>query len=185
MAGSSSPTGGPGSFIPTTNIWDPSELYSIEVTSPEFKELMVRLYQNLNNMSLSMNTRDAGFYALTEFVNGQVWFPDPNLSSQTQRTPTLRQDFRKVYNLGPLVGGIIATAPLDITLTSTTTFTRIYGVANDTTNQIYYCLPFIDPIGAVDNIVLSVSGGNVTVTATGAPYPNINQIYVVLEYLKS
>jgi hypothetical protein len=35
-----------GMFIPTTQVWDVSEIYSTEVTSPAFKELLVRLYQN-------------------------------------------------------------------------------------------------------------------------------------------
>ena len=40
-----------GAYAPTTFIWDVEQLQHIEVTSPEFKELLVRLYQNLNLMA--------------------------------------------------------------------------------------------------------------------------------------
>jgi hypothetical protein len=33
-----------GIFVPTTNVWDVSQIYEIDVTSPQFKELLVRLY---------------------------------------------------------------------------------------------------------------------------------------------
>ena len=36
-----------GSYIGTTQVWDVSQIYDIEVNSPEFKELIVRLYQNI------------------------------------------------------------------------------------------------------------------------------------------
>jgi hypothetical protein len=37
-----------GSFVPTSYVWDVARLYEIDVNSDEFKELLVRLYQNLN-----------------------------------------------------------------------------------------------------------------------------------------
>jgi len=51
-----------GSFVPTTNVWDPSEIYSVDVTSPRFKELLVRLYQNVNLIAVVLNTKDSGYY---------------------------------------------------------------------------------------------------------------------------
>jgi len=89
---------GPGLFVPTTNVWDVSEIYSLEGIKPEFKELLVRLYQNINNLSLALNLKDTGYYTEEEFVTGQVFFPNPSLSSTTQQTPTFRQTFRKVIN---------------------------------------------------------------------------------------
>jgi len=77
-----------GSFVPTTNIWDVQRLYEVDIKSPEFKELLVRLYQNVNNIALSLNSRDAGYYDNTEFINGQTFFPNPTLSSTTAQTPT-------------------------------------------------------------------------------------------------
>ena len=40
-----------GAYVVTTNVWDVSQLYSIDVKSPEFQELLVRLYQNVNNIA--------------------------------------------------------------------------------------------------------------------------------------
>ena len=49
----------PGLYIPTTSVWDVSEIYSTDVTKPEFKELLVRMYQNLNNMAMATNNKDS------------------------------------------------------------------------------------------------------------------------------
>ena len=87
-----------GSFIPTSYIWDVSQLYSVDVNSPEFKELLVRLYQNVNNIAIVLNTKDSALYERSEFVNGQLYFSDPALSSQTNVTPVQRQVYRLVLN---------------------------------------------------------------------------------------
>ena len=173
-----------GSFVPTSNVWDVSQIFALEDESPELKELLVRLYQNLNLMSISLNTRDAGYYDTSEFVNGQLWFPNPLYNSSTQTAPAYRQDYRKVFNIPtsigiPLIG---LTIPHGITLTPKTTFTRIYGTANDTINQAYLPLPFVSTTGS--GIELFVNGPNIIIIPQVA-LPNINQIYVVLEYLQS
>ena len=89
--------------VPTTNIWDVSQVYSTNFDSPDqIQELFVRLYQNLNNISLSLNARDAGYYDTMEFLNSQVFFPNPALNSSTATTPSYRSVFRKVINFGIL-----------------------------------------------------------------------------------
>ena len=91
-----------GSFIPLTQQWDLSEIYTIDVNTPAFKELLVRMYQNLNQMAIAINTKDTGMYPVSEFVNSQLWFPNPALDSSTPQTATQRQVFRKVINFGSL-----------------------------------------------------------------------------------
>ena len=66
-----------GSFVPSTNIWDVQQLYNIDVNSVAFRELLVRLYQNINLITNTLNTKDSGYYDLNPFVNGQLYFPDP------------------------------------------------------------------------------------------------------------
>src|ERR1700674_5791632 len=91
-----------GAFVPTTNIWDVGQLQDVDINSPEFKELLIRLYQNLNLMALVINVKDTGYYVTNELVNGQLFFPNPNLNSTTTSTPAFRQAFRILVNFGPL-----------------------------------------------------------------------------------
>lgn len=172
-----------GSFVPTTNVWDPAELYSVEVTSPRFKELLVRLYQNINLMAIVLNTKDTGYYNnIEEFVNGQVWFPNPTLDSTSQLKPTYRQVFRTVINFGqlPVIG--IKSVPHNIPITALVTFTRIYGAASDTNGFFYIPLPLTDASG--NTATLDADATNVNVT-TNADFSNFNVSYIVLEYIKS
>ncbi len=177
-----------GSFIETTSIWDDiQQIQSIDVNSPEFKDLLVRLYQNVNTIAVVLNTKDSGYYDNSdEFVNGQVFFPDPTLTSATQIAPTFRQVFRKIVNFGPLPNGTInpvKTAPHGIDPNSSFTFTRIYGAASDTTALTYIPLPYVNIAG--NEIELDVDATNVIITTTAFDWSAYTFVYIVLEYLKS
>lgn len=170
-----------GSFVATTFVWDVDALYTTDVNSVAFKELLVRLYQNVNALSLSMNTRDAGIYDTQEFVNGQVFFPNPVLNSTSTTNPTQRQVFRKVINFGALPNTGATSVAHGIDTTQCTTFTRIYGCASDPAGFAYLPLPYASPTAA-NNIELSVSSANVTIT-TGSNRTAFTTCYVILEYL--
>lgn len=172
-----------GSFVQTTNVWDVSQIAEVDVTSPEFKELLVRLYQNINLIAINLNSRDAGYYTTNEFVNGQLWFPNPALSSQTGTYPANRQVLRKVINFGALPNAGTKAVAHNIPITAGYTFTRIYGTASDTTGLNYIPLPYASPT-LVNNIELKVDGTNVTVI-TGSNRSNFNVAYIILEYIKS
>lgn len=173
-----------GSFIPTTQVWDVAQLYETEVNSPEFKELLVRMYQQINNIAVSINTRDAGYYDTQEFVNGQLLFPNPALNSSTSTYPAYRQIFRIVINFGALPNTATKSVPHGITITPTTTFTRIYGTANDTTGNSYIHIPYSSATAVANNIELNVDATNVNIT-TGSNRTNYTITYVVLEYVQS
>ena len=170
-----------GAFVPTTNIWDTTEIYSTEVTSPAFKELLVRLYQNLNLMSINLNLKDTGYYDTSEFVTGQKFFPDPGLTSLSARTPEFRQSYRKLINFGALPNTGTTSVAHGITVDANTIFTRIYGVANDQTGLSYLPLPFSSAT-LVENIKLSVDNTNVTIV-TGSNRSAYTITYVILEWL--
>lgn len=179
-----------GAFVPTTNVWDVQEVYNVDVTSPEFKELLVRLYQNLNNMSLSLNIRDAGYYVQTEFVNGQLYFADPTLNSLTPQQPIFRQVYRTTINFGALPNAGTKQVPHNIDSPSTPipagsaiTFTRIYGSSTDPIAQSYIPLPYASTVLA-NNIELFVDNEFVNVT-TAVNYSAYTFTYIVVEYIKS
>jgi hypothetical protein len=173
-----------GSYVPATSVWDPSQLLEVDVTSPAFKELLVRMYQNLNLMAIVLNTKDSAIYGTQEFVNGQAFFPDPSLSSTSTKTTSarFRNVFRTVVNFGALPNAALKSVPHNIAITSSFTFTRIYGAASDTTGLTYISLPFVDSAG-LDNIELEVDMADVNIT-TVSNRTNYNVTYVILEYLK-
>ena len=173
---------GPGLFVPTTNVWDVSEISDIDVQSTEFKELLVRLYQNLNTISLALNLKDTGYYSETEFVNGQAYFPDPALSSTTAANPVFRQVFRKVVNFGTLPNAGTTSVAHGISFDTTFTITRLYGAATDPVALDYIPLPYASPTDA-DNIELNADATNINVI-TGSNRTAFTVSYIIVEYLK-
>ena len=180
MAKSYGAQSNPGLFVPTTYIWDVARVNDVDVNTPEFKELLVRLYQNLNSMAIALNWKDTGFYLQEEFVNGQIYFPSPTLSSTTAQSPTNRQVFRKVVNFGVLPNTAAKSVAHGLTITSGYSFTRIYGTATNPSTQ-FIPLPYASTTG--DTIELSVDATNVTVT-TVSNKSAFTTTYIVLEYIK-
>ncbi len=175
-------TANPGAYVPTTNVWDVTQLYSVDVNSPEFKELLVRLYQNINNISLLLNIKDTGYYPLEEFLTSQGYFPSAAMIANDYTSANTRGVFRKVINFGALPNTATKSVAHGISITTTFTFTRIYATASDTTGLTYIPIPYASPTDA-SNIELSVDVTNVNIT-TGSNRTNYNVTYVVLEYLK-
>ena len=170
--------------VPTTDIWDVSQVYDTDFRDPgQMQELFVRLYQNLNNMSLSLNARDAGYYDTQQYLNSQVFFPNPALNSSTATTPTYRSVFRKVINFGALPNTGTKSVAHGIVCSAATSFTRIYGAASDPAGFNYIPLPYASPVLA-NNIAIDVDATNVTIT-TGSNRTAFTITYVVLEYLQT
>jgi hypothetical protein len=172
-----------GAYTGTTNVWDVSQIFQVDVTSPEFKELLVRLYQNLNLMSTLLNLKDTGYYDTGQFVNGQQFFPNPSLSSSTGTMPTFRPVYRKVINFGALPNTGTKSVAHGITVTTATTFTRIYATASDTTGFNYIPIPYASPVLA-NNIELRIDATNVTIV-TGSNRTNFTITYVIVEFLQT
>lgn len=172
-----------GTYVNSTINFDVSQLHSVDVTKPEFKELLVRLYQNVNNIISALNKKDSGFYMLTENVCSQLFFSDPALSSTTQEYPINRQVFRKVINFGQLPNTATKTVAHGITFNNQYKLTRIYGAASATVGLNYIPLPYASPV-LVNNIELRADANNVYVT-TGNNRTNFDECYIVIEYIKS
>lgn len=171
-----------GSFVPTTNVWDVQQLYDVDVNSFAFKELLVRLYQNVNQIATTLNTKVSGYYDLNPFVNGKLYFPNPANNSGTQTFASYRQSYIKIINFGQLPNAGTKSVAHEIPVNSATTFTDIYGTANDTTGFNYYPLPFSDTAAVANNITITVDATNVNVT-TGINRTNFDTCYIVIEFL--
>lgn len=159
-----------GLFVASTNVWDIDLLNSIQVTEPAFKELLIRLYQNINNITIALNLKDSAYYVENEFLNGQVFFKE-------------QQAFRIVVNFGVLPNSTSISIAHGINVRNSFSFTRIYGCATNQITMQYIPLPYASPT-SLNNIQLDVDATNVTIT-TGIDYSAYTVTYVILEYIKS
>lgn len=166
--------------VTTTQIWDVSQLHSVDVTSPEFKELLVRMYQQINLMANVVNYKDTGLYQNAyEIVNGQQWFPNPANNSGTATNPTLRPVFRTVVNFGALPNNGAKSVNHNINPNTSFSFTRIYGAASKQTAPFDYVpIPNVAP-----SIEIDVTATQVTVT----DFMDMTayNAYIILEYIKN
>jgi hypothetical protein len=164
-----------GQFIPTTQIWDIGQLYEVDVNSEDFKELLVRLYQNVNRIALALNTKETGYYLQEEFVSSNAYF-HPTSNSQDD----LRPSFKKAVNIGALALGVNTKAH-GLTIESSWTFTHIWGTASNPATYTFYPLPWASAVGAT-NIELKVDVNNIVITNNSGL--TFSSCMVVLEYLK-
>jgi hypothetical protein len=168
-----------GASLPSNYIWDIQEIQQVNV-DPRLKELLIRLYQNLNIMALTINMKDTAIYQLIEVMNGQSYFPNPLNNSTTPVAASNRTVFRKTFLINNM--GASATILHNITVTSLTTFTRIYGVANDTSGNNYYPIPWASAAGAT-NIEIKVNATQIVITNNSTI--TFSTVYVVLEYIQT
>ncbi len=168
-----------GLYIATTTVID--SINSSDELSSSLKQILVVLYQTVNNIALALNKKESGIYDLTEFVNGQGWF-DPNPNKGVNDQP--RSDFRKVYYLTSLPAGVTNITHLingTTPLTAQYTFTKLYGMANNTSTFNYYPIPFASAGGAT-NIEIRANSTQIVITNNSGVV--FNSVYIIAEYLK-
>jgi len=171
----------PGLFIPTNFNFDTADIYEVDITSPEFKELLVRLYQNVTSIATAINQKDTGYYILQEFINAQLFFPLTTGSNSP--AGALRPVYRFVVNFGALPNNTTKSVAHGLTIGSTWTFTRIYGCASDPSTK-FLPIPYASASSTSNNIELNVDTTNINII-TAANYSAYTTCYVVLEYIKS
>lgn len=167
-----------GLYVSTTNVWDVQELFTVDVNSQQFRELLVRLYQNVNNISLALNNKDSAMYFEQEFVNGQLFF-NPNSTDPNNQ----RQVFRKTINFGALPNAGTKSVAHGITFDANSNVTRIYGAATDPAGFTYIPLPYASPTLA-NNIELYADATNVNVI-TGSNRTNYTRSVIIIEWVKN
>lgn len=165
-----------GLFLQTTQIWDINQNISLDPGSTDFRDLVVRLYQQLNNIALTVNLKKTGYYLTETFNNSTQWF-NPNSTNPLQ----LRPGFTKVVDIGPLGGGVTNTAHgISIVAGSTIKFTYIGGAAVDSVGLVFVPLPHAN--GGATDIIVTVNATNVVITNNSGIV--FTSAYIVLEYLE-
>lgn len=170
-----------GSFVPSTYNWEISQLQDLNI-DPGLKELLIRLYQNLNLISVVLNTKDTGLYVDQEFINGQQFFPDPTLNSTTAQSPTMRQVYRLVVNFGALPNAATKSVAHGLTITSGYSLTRLYAASTKNDQSCFLPIPYASPT-LNQNILLNMDTTNINIT-TAIDYSAYTTTYVVIELIK-
>lgn len=167
-------------LLPTTQVWDVASLQDMNVNSPEFKELLIRMYQNINAIVLSVNDKDTGMYQLFDFITGQLYYPNPTIVAGS--VPQNRQVIRKVINFGALPNATTKSVAHGINVNVKTTFVHIYATANKP-GVSALPIPYFSAT-ASHGVEINVDATNVNIT-TGIDQTAYTICNVVVEYLIS
>ena len=168
-------------FIPTTQIWDVEEIKKMDPSSSDFKELVTRMYQLLNQMAIGVNNREIAIYGTDEIPSGQTYFPNPQNGVTIDATAAPRGTYRKTFNFGALPNSGTTSLAHGITMTSGVTITRLYGAASNTTGYSYIPIPYVSAAG---NVSLLANSTNIVITTTGN-FSSYAITYIVIEYMKN
>lgn len=169
-----------GLFLPNTYLFDAENLQGTDINT-----LVVRLYQNVNSMLIALNLKETGYYVEQEYINGQLFFPDPTNAESVSVPSTYRQVFRKVVNFGELPNSTAKNVAHGIdfgTLPTPFKGTRIYGCATDPATGTMIPLPFASPTSSL-SISLAIDPTHVIIT-TGSNYSSYTQCFVIIEMIK-
>lgn len=171
-----------GAFVPTTNVFD-INTNNFSTDSDDLMLLLVRMRQTINNIALVLNIKDSGYYLPSEFVNGQLYFPnpDPMVTAPDAKNAVYRQVYRFAMDCGPLLNAAPTTVPHNIPdITEQYTATRLYACATDPVGLRYIPIPYVN---GADQIALEVTATDVIITPNfDATAYTISR--VVFEYLK-
>ena len=166
-----------GLVVPTTNLWSITQIQHANIPE-ELKLLLVQLYQNMNLISLVLNKKENGIYQLQEILSGNVFFPNPNMTNQTNN----RTEYRTVTFLQMLPDTDSVSIPHNIFIPSTSTGTIIYGCATNADASSMLPLPFASPTLA-DCISLELTDTDIIIT-TGSDRTAYVRIVIVVGLLK-
>lgn len=172
-----------GSFVPTTNVWEIQQIQSSNIDS-NLKEILVRLYQNINNISNVLNSKDSGFYSTEEFLTGKLFFPLTGQTETNSSTPLYRPVFRKVINFGPLPNATTINIPHNISINSGFTLTGLQGFSTTANSDSMIPIPFTTPSALNEAISIEIDPINIVIT-TGIDYSAYTTTYIICEYIKS
>lgn len=162
-----------GIFLPTTQIWDSTNIASLPGSPDELKQLIIKLYENMNLISEAINKKDTGIYDVNEYVCGQMYFP-------TTGGKQFRAVYRQTVDFGALPAAGTKTIAHGITFNNTCKSTRVYGSATNPGTG-FIPLNYSSPVLA-DNIELWADNTNINIKV-GKDRSAYTECTVVLEYV--
>jgi hypothetical protein len=168
-----------GLYVPSTAIFDLDAISDVNLNSPEFRDILVRLYQNVNDINTALNLKDSGYFLTTEFNTSKLLF---NTSNDFNN---LRPIYRTVVNFGALpASGTTSVAHGISGIGSTYIFTSIITAATNPTTPSFIPVPYSSATSVVSNLEITVDSTNVNITTGGTDYSAYTTTLVFLEYVK-
>lgn len=182
-----------GLYLQQTPTFDTQTIAETEVTSPQFKELIIRLQNQVNLISSAVNQKETGLNVLEEYRDAVNWFPTNTFTNVPPNQLDLRPEFRKVVNFGALPAIGPKSVPHNIPIANSTVgginpyiCVGIEGYATKQTTAgvgiRWLPLPYASNV-ANTNIEVYVTATHVVVT-TAIDYSAYTECYFVLKYLK-
>jgi hypothetical protein len=170
-----------GVYVPTTTVLDVYSLYSLNSNSKEFKDFIVQLIQNYNNLALAINIKTSGYYIQPEFLTSNLFFNEvePN---------TFRSEFRVSIPFGALPNAGTKSVAHGIDIRTIAPLTTVIFVGHDAWSSkpdqtSFIPIPFSSSV-LNENIKLTVTSTNIVIT-TAIDYSAYTNTIVTLRYLKS
>lgn len=149
----------PNNLVKETDNYDVDVIQGLNVNSQEFKEFLVRLRQEINEIRISLNARDGGYRVLGEFNTGMQYYPNAAVPTMYRTINCCTVNFGALPNAGTtLVNHNINPG------TGTTANYFFIGwdaMANNTGALTYLTIPYND---GTNIISLSVTQTQVSIT---------------------
>jgi len=170
-----------GVFLSTNTLLDPSQITDMDVNSNNFKDFLINLVKTINEISSVVNIKDSGKYELSEFITGQILYPDPATDSTTTTPPTYRPIYRKVFFFDALANNGTVEQLHNITIDNNVNFLMIRGAANDPGTS-FIPLPYASKTDS-ENIAVYLDSTKIYIT-TGDDRTGYTDVKVVVLYTK-
>lgn len=169
-------------LLPTTLSIDVQRLYSVDVNSQDFKNLLVSIALDINKIMVAVNSKATINYSTNEVATGCTFYPDPALDSTTNRSPSQRQILSKTINFGTLPNNTTKSVAHGIDWTSNFLLIGVRGAATNASKTKGISLGYSSPV-AVENISLWADDTNVNVK-TGMDRTEFTDTNIFIEFIK-
>lgn len=163
-----------GPFLPTTSLFNLSPITQSNL-SDELQQLLIQMYQQVNNHALVINQKTHGILSIEAYANGVEVYP-----------AVAGGEFRGVaftaVDFGALPNAVIKSVPHGITFNADTRIIRVTCWSNDPTTQQSIPIPYVDvqTAGAFD-IELYINNTNVNIIPAGNATA-FTDTFVFIEY---
>lgn len=169
-------------FVPETYVWDVATVFEPTFSPQALQELLVRLFQNVNDITTILNIKTTGIYSTDEFITSALYFPVDQPGASFSTYSRWRPVRCKVIVVGQLNAGTTQVFH-GIEVTPRTHFVQIYGTT-EIPGVSSLPLPFVAATAVADNIELRVDNTYVYVISGGTDRSAYTQTEVVLWYLQ-
>lgn len=170
-----------GTYIPTTQSWDIQDITNLRSVDPQLKEVLLKLYRNLNSMSLALNYKQSGMFLLGEALTGGLLYFNAS-NKNVGESQTTRNIFCTTVNFGALPNNTSKSVAHNIEITTGYQCVGIYGGATNTARTSFISLPFSSAT-LNENIKVEADATNIVVT-TAIDYSDYIESTIFIYYVK-